>query len=58
MMRYTLKMVNAGIAVTQYTINGWELTYNPDDDKYYVIRDGKTAVFGRWANAVYYAKTH
>lgn len=47
--------------VDQHVINGWVVTWNPDDGRYYVDRRGEAGdsrVFKEFRNAVYYAKTH
>lgn len=46
--------------VNQGTRHGWTVSWNPDDERYYVSRtDGTTAAtFAGWANAMYYCKTH
>ena len=56
---------NGLIAVEQSTVNGFEISFNPDDDRYYVSKrepiynDAETvATFNRMNNAVYYARTH
>jgi len=40
--------------------NGWHLSWNPDDGRFYVgDKDGiGAATFKQWNNAVYYARTH
>ena len=55
------KMIDGDIAVDQDRINGWFMTFNPDDDRFYVSAndDGiATATFRHWRNATNYARTH
>lgn len=55
------KDADGSTSVEQHEINGWTITWNPDDRRFYVSRgtDGvATATFSRWSNAVYYAKNH
>lgn len=49
-----------GVAVDQGLVHGWSISYNPDDDRFYVERkDGiAAATFKRWSNAVSWAKAH
>lgn len=46
--------------VDQGSVNGHEMSWNPDDSRFYVHGEhGKVlAMFKEWRNAVYYAKTH
>jgi hypothetical protein len=46
--------------VDQGIVNGWHLSWNPDDGRFYVgDEDGVgVATFKQWNNAVYYARTH
>lgn len=46
--------------VDQGILNGWHLSWNPDDGRFYVGDEGGigVATFKRWTNAVYYAKRH
>ena len=50
-------------AIEQAIIGDWLITWNPDDDRFYV-QHGETvrASFARrkrgWTNALYWAKTH
>lgn len=57
-MKYTVKRDGLNIAITQYTINGWDLSYNPDDNRFYVTKGTRIRIFQRWTNATYYAKRH
>lgn len=59
-MRYMVKKCGWGLAIDQGIVHGWRVSWNPDDVRYYIERtDGTTkASFARWANAVYYCKTH
>jgi len=48
--------------VNQGTINGWHLSWNPDDNRFYVSEnEGGSlvkATFKDWKNAVQYARKH
>ena len=47
--------------VDQGVENGWYLSWNPDDGRFYVSADENgvaVATFKEWSNAVYYARTH
>ena len=33
---YPIRYDHWGIAVTQYTVNGFDITYNPDDQRWYI----------------------
>ena len=46
--------------VDQGIVNGWHLSWNPDDRRFYVgDEDGVgVATFKLWNDAVYYARTH
>lgn len=58
-MRYVMKKCGDEPAITQYTINGLKLSWNPDDGRFYVVKGEVTvATFKAWNNAVYYCKTH
>jgi hypothetical protein len=47
-------------AVDQGIENGWHLSWNPDDGRFYVGGEHgiATATFKEWRNAVRYARTH
>lgn len=47
-------------AVTQPTVNGHPMSWNPDDGRFYVHgADGEVmATFRDWRNAVRFARTH
>lgn len=56
---YLIKDSRGEPAVIQDPINGFELSWNPDDARFYVEKAGETkATFNAWRNAVYFAKTH
>ncbi len=45
----------------QERINGWYISWNPDDERFYVCKrnDGiPIATFKEWRNTVFYAKYH
>jgi hypothetical protein len=46
--------------VDQGIVNGWYLSWNPDDGRFYVGDEYgiATATFKEWKNAVRYARTH
>jgi hypothetical protein len=48
--------------VHQHVINGWLVSYNPDDSRYHVAVDepyaGSAAMFTEYRNAVQWAKKH
>lgn len=47
--------------IRQEPINGFTISWNPDDSRFYVEdSEGVRATFNRlgWKNVVYYAKTH
>lgn len=48
--------------VHQHVINGWLVSYNPDDKRYHVAVDeqyaGSAATFTEYRNAVQWAKKH
>jgi hypothetical protein len=45
--------------VDQGILNGWQMSWNPDDNRFYVANCREVvATFARWSNAVYYARTH
>lgn len=47
--------------VTQPSVNGWDISWNPDDSRWYVCRPGDPAAVGTFKerrNAIQYAKTH
>lgn len=49
-------------AINQHAINGWFISWNPDDQKYHVAIDApyasSAAVFSEYRNAVQWAKKH
>ena len=46
-------------AIDQPVVNGWKLSWNPDDGMYYCNGgEKKHPSFKEFRNAVYYAKTH
>ena len=47
-------------AVTQATVNGWPITWNPDDERFHVQRLDRTSAgtFKELRNARQYAKMH
>jgi hypothetical protein len=46
-------------AVIQPSINGWTISWNPDDNRWYVQSgDDVRATFRERRNAVQYARTH
>lgn len=59
---YHLRITPANvIAVDQGIKNGWFMSWNPDDNRFYVSknRDASDArTFKEWRNAVRYARTH
>ena len=43
--------------IDQGILNGCDLSWNPDDNKFYVTVSGETlGVFQNWHNAVYFAR--
>lgn len=52
------KHENGLIAVKQHKIGALDITFNPDDDRFYVVdNDNETvATFNRFSNAVAYCK--
>ena len=45
--------------VDQGILNGFSLSWNPDDDRYYIQRGEDTvAAFRHWRNATTYARRH
>ena len=66
MPRKTIKFsANGEIAIRQTTINGFEISYNPDDDRWYVLHiatdENRTTYAGNrkgFYNATQYAKKH
>lgn len=45
--------------VEQGMVNGFGLSWNPDDERFYVVRGEDTvATFREFRNAVRYARTH
>lgn len=54
------RIIHAGQpAITQAVINGWQLTWNPDDKRYYLeAGERKQPNFKDYRNAVQYAKKH
>lgn len=52
---------NGEPTVDQGRINDWYMSWNPDDNRFYVSHNDfgiAAARFKRWSNAVYYARTH
>lgn len=52
---------DGSIRVDQGVINGWYMSYNPDDNRFYVSEhpDSTDAkVFRLWRNAMQYARKH
>lgn len=62
MLGYKRIMNGKEPAITQPVVSGWQLSWNPDDGRYYVeAPDDPSEVkgdFREFRNAVYYAKTH
>lgn len=55
---YLIRRTAAGEpCIDQHEINGWCITWNPDDARYYVQRGEATATFKEFRNAVQYART-
>lgn len=44
--------------VDQGRINGWLVSWNPDDDRFYAEKGSKVRTFKEWRNTVYYCKKH
>jgi hypothetical protein len=47
--------------VDQGYVNGWFMSYNPDDNRFYVSQHPNSdhaRTFREWRNAVRYARTH
>ena len=56
---YRRKMHGTEPAINQGTLNGFDLSYNPDDERFYIVRDDETlATFRHWHNATRYCRTH
>jgi glutamate/tyrosine decarboxylase-like PLP-dependent enzyme len=55
-----LREPNGLVAVEQTPVNGWAISFNPDDDRFYVHNaDGSTAAtFTALRNARQYARGH
>jgi hypothetical protein len=52
------KLTSGEFDVTQTTIGDLEITFNPDDNRFYVEKAGAVqATFNRFSNAVYYCRT-
>ena len=53
---------NGNIAVEQESVNGWDISYNPDDARFYVHRpDAEGTIektYNTLRNARQYARTH
>ena len=49
-----------GPEVDQGIVNGWHLSWNPDNERFYFGDENGVGVatFKEWHNAVYYARTH
>lgn len=46
-------------AVIQPSVNGWAISWNPDDDRWYVSHMNDTrATFKERQNALHWARTH
>ena len=45
-------------AVSQGVLNGWRLSWNPDDDRYYGTKGDRCVSFKDWSNLTYYVRTH
>ena len=64
MRTYTTKTPYGKIAVNQPPINGYDISYNPDDRRWYVaqiVRGDELEFIANFAdrrNAIQYAKTH
>ena len=64
MRTHPTKTLSGGIAVRQPAVNGWDISYNPDDGRWYVARRVRgdelefVANFAERRNALQYAKTH
>ena len=61
MTAHYLEWNDAEPCVDQGIVNGWNMSYNPDDNRFYVSpnedsTDART--FKEWRNAVRYARTH
>ena len=58
------KTPNGAIDVIQPTVNGWDISYNPDDGRWYVARHVRgdelefVANYAERRNALAYARTH
>ncbi len=60
-MRTYAVMNGNELAIDQGIVNGWHVSFNPDDGRWYVaITDNglASATFATRSNAMYYAKTH
>lgn len=44
--------------VDQGVLNGWILTWNPDDNRFYGQKGDKVVSFQDWMNLTYYARKH
>jgi hypothetical protein len=43
--------------VNQGTLHGWELSWNPDDNKFYLTKDNwRTAIYKAWRNVIQHAR--
>jgi len=54
----TLNMNNDEPCVDQGTLNGWHMSWNPDDGRYYVEDATGARTFKDWRNAIQYARKH
>ncbi len=63
-IRNRLIMAGNEPMIDQGIINGWNMSWNPDDNRYYVARIVRgdelefVANYNAWRNAVQYARTH
>lgn len=57
--QYRVVMCGEEPAVIQHEINDFLISWNPDDNRFYVYKDDDTkATFAELRNAVQYCKTH
>ena len=63
-IRNRLIMAGNEPMIDQGIINGWNMSWNPDDNRYYVARTVRgdelefVASYNAWRNAVQYARKH
>lgn len=56
---WKLQKIGGKILVQQGSMGKYDITYNPDDERFYITADEDTvATFANWKNAVYYVRTH